>query len=72
MVVQRGVQVKAVRPGDSSWFSLQFQWYATIYEETPRRRITVTSSLNEISWDKLGNRVVVREGGFTPAAPTPF
>jgi hypothetical protein len=26
--------------------------------ETPRRRIEVTSSLNEISEDKLGNRVV--------------
>jgi hypothetical protein len=27
-------------------------------KETPRRRITVTSSLNEISTDQLGNRVV--------------
>jgi hypothetical protein len=32
----------------------------------------VTSSLNEISTDKLGNRVVVREGGVTLPAPTPF
>jgi hypothetical protein len=29
-------------------------------EETPRRRITVTSSFHEISTDQLGNRVVVR------------
>jgi hypothetical protein len=27
-------------------------------KETPRRRITVTSSVNEISTDQLGNRVV--------------
>jgi hypothetical protein len=31
-------------------------------KETPRRRITVTSSLNEISKDQMGNRVVVRRG----------
>jgi hypothetical protein len=30
-------------------------------KETPRRRITVTSSLIEISTDQLGNNVVVRE-----------
>jgi len=29
-------------------------------KETSRRRIAVTSSLNEISTDQLGNRVVVR------------
>jgi hypothetical protein len=41
-------------------------------KETPRRKITVTSSFNEISRDQLGNRVVVREGGVTPPVPTPF
>jgi hypothetical protein len=30
-------------------------------EETPRRRLTVTSSLIEISTDQLGNNVVMRE-----------
>ncbi len=35
------------------------------------RIITVTSSSNEISTDKLGNRVVVR-GGVSLPAPTPF
>ncbi len=39
--------------------------------ETPRRRITVRSSLNEISTDQLGNRSVVR-GGATPPTSTPF
>jgi hypothetical protein len=34
-------------------------------EEAPRRRITVTASLNEITTDQLGNRVVVRGGGYT-------
>ncbi len=34
-------------------------------EETPRRRITVMSSLNGISTDQLGNRV----GGVTPPPP---
>jgi hypothetical protein len=39
-----------------------------ILKETPRRRITVTSSLNKISTDQLENRVVVRGGGVTPPA----
>jgi hypothetical protein len=30
-------------------------------EETPSKRLTVTSSLIEISTDQLGNNVVVRE-----------
>jgi hypothetical protein len=30
-------------------------------EETPRRRLMVTSSLIEISTDQLGNNVVMRE-----------
>jgi hypothetical protein len=34
--------------------------------------ITVTSSLNEISRDQLGNRVAVRRGGIIPPAPIPF
>jgi hypothetical protein len=34
-------------------------------KETSRRRITVTSSLNEISTDQLRNRVVTG-GGITP------
>jgi hypothetical protein len=29
-------------------------------KETPKRRITVTSSLNEISKDQLGKQVVVK------------
>jgi hypothetical protein len=36
-------------------------------KETPRRRITVRSSLNEISANQLGGW-----GGVTPSAPTPF
>jgi hypothetical protein len=40
-------------------------------KETPGRRTTVTSSLNEISTNQLGNRVVVRGEGVTPFAPTP-
>jgi hypothetical protein len=31
--------------------------------ETRRRRITVTSSFNDIGMDELGNRVVVRRRG---------
>jgi hypothetical protein len=31
-------------------------------KETPRRRMTVKPSLNEISADQLGNSVVVRGG----------
>ncbi len=33
-------------------------------KKTPRRRITVMSSLNDISTNQLGNRVVVRRVGF--------
>jgi hypothetical protein len=44
----------------------------TSVKETPRRRITVTSSLNEISMDQLGKRVAVRRGGIIPPAPIPF
>jgi hypothetical protein len=40
--------------------------------ETPRRKITVTSSFNEISTDQLGYRVVVKGGGVTLPVPTPF
>jgi hypothetical protein len=32
-------------------------------EEAPTRRVTVTSSLNEISTDHLGDRVVEKGGG---------
>ncbi len=39
-------------------------------KETPRRIIAVTSSLNEISTDQLGSRVVVRGGGVTANALT--
>ncbi len=46
--------------------------YHLYMKETPRRKITVMSSFNEISTDQLGNRVVVREGGVTPPVPTPF
>jgi hypothetical protein len=38
-------------------------------KETPKRRITVTSSLNGISTDQLGNRVVVR--GKALLSPSP-
>jgi hypothetical protein len=41
-------------------------------KETSRRRINVTSSLNEIFTDQLGNRVAARGGGITLPAPTPF
>jgi hypothetical protein len=37
-------------------------------KEKPRKRITVTSSLN----DQLANRVVVRGRGVTPPANTPY
>jgi hypothetical protein len=40
-------------------------------KETPRRRITVTSSSNEISINKLGNRVVIRRTGITLPVPIP-
>jgi hypothetical protein len=36
------------------------------------RRITVTSSFNEISTDQLGKRIVLRGKGFTPSTPNPF
>ncbi len=39
-----------------------------ISKETPRRRITVTSSLNKISMEQLENMVVWRGGGVTPPA----
>jgi hypothetical protein len=41
-------------------------------KETSRRRISVTSSLNKISADQLGKRVVVRGGGITPLVLIPF
>jgi hypothetical protein len=44
----------------------------TSVKETPRRRITVTSSLNEISTDQLGNRVAVRRGGIIPPTHITF
>jgi hypothetical protein len=43
-----------------------------VVKETPRRRITVTSSLNGISTDQLGNRGVVVGGGGYYARPHPF
>jgi hypothetical protein len=41
-------------------------------KETPRRRIAVTSSLNELPTDQLGNRVFIGDGGdgVTPSAPS--
>jgi hypothetical protein len=39
-------------------------------KEIPRRRITVTSSSNEISPDQVENRVMVRGEGVTPPTPT--
>jgi hypothetical protein len=41
-------------------------------KKTPRRRITVKASLNEISTDQLENRAVVREGWRYYALPHPF
>jgi hypothetical protein len=41
-------------------------------KEITRRRITVTSSSNEISTDQLGNSVVVKGEGVTPPAPALF
>ncbi len=41
-------------------------------KNTPRRRRTVTSSLNEISTDQLGNGVVVRGGRCFPPAHAPL
>ncbi len=41
-------------------------------KETPRRWITVTSSLNQISTDQLGNRVVKKGGRRYSARPHPF
>ncbi len=40
-------------------------------KETPRRRIAVTSSLNEISTDQLGKRVEVRGERRYSARPHP-
>jgi hypothetical protein len=36
-------------------------------KETPRRRITVTSSFDEISTDQLGKKVVVIPPGPNPS-----
>jgi hypothetical protein len=41
-------------------------------KETPKRRITVTSSLNEIAMNQLGNRAVAKGRGVTPSAAIPF
>jgi hypothetical protein len=42
-------------------------------KETPKRRIAVTSSLNKIFIDQLGNREVVRgEALIRPPAAAPF
>jgi hypothetical protein len=44
-------------------------------KETPKRGMTVTSSLNEMSTDQLGHRIGVGGGGgggVTPPASTPF
>jgi hypothetical protein len=39
-------------------------------KKTLGRKTTVTSSLNVIFTDQLGNRVVVSEGGVTKPAPS--
>jgi hypothetical protein len=41
-------------------------------KETPRRRIMVKSSQNEISTDQLGNRLEVRREALLRPVPTPF
>ncbi len=47
---------------------------SVLMKETPRRRIMVTSSVNETSTKHLGNRVglELRWRGVTPPAPTSF
>ncbi len=54
-----------------SWFILEqvLRGYILGTTFSNARRITVTSSLNEISTDQLGNRVVVRDSTITPPAP---
>ncbi len=41
-------------------------------KEITRRRIRGTSSLIKIYTDQLENRIVVREEGVTPPAPSPL
>jgi hypothetical protein len=41
-------------------------------KETPRRRITVTSSLNEISTNQLGNVSGDKQESITPPAANAF
>ncbi len=43
--------------------------FTKIIKEAPRRSITVMSSLNEISTDQLGNRMVVVRGEALPKGP---
>ncbi len=53
-------------------FNIVFLWRVGITKETPSRRITVTSSLDEISTDQLENMAVVRgwgRWGVTPPNP---
>ncbi len=47
---------------DHHWHSVMI---AFSMKEAPRRSTTVSSSLNEISTDQLGNKVVVRGRGVT-------
>ncbi len=51
-----------------SWIRSGEVCMVNISKETPRRIITVRSSLNKISTGQLGNKVVVRGGGVTPSA----
>ncbi len=44
-------------------------WQMVTVKETPRKRITVTSSFYEMFTDQLGNRVAVGVGGRYSAPP---
>jgi hypothetical protein len=55
------------------FFSLLYVLVCTMSEDDGiEPRTVATLALAVIFTDRLGNRVVVREGGVTPPAPTPF
>ncbi len=58
--------------GDQCKVVFKYGLSCTCEGETPRRRITVTSSLNEMSTDQLGDRMVMRGARGYFALPTPF
>jgi hypothetical protein len=58
--------------GDQCKVVFKYSLFCNCEGETPWRRITVTSSLNEMSTDQLGDRMVVRGARGYFALPTPF